>query len=70
MEEVAKLSLGKVVEASHMHVLLLVGDFSTLFCAERASQQTYRKYFVVIILIFLVLFLLLLLQVVDLKPSD
>lgn len=69
MEEVAKAFFRQAVEASHMHVLLLVGDFSTPLPAGRASQQIYSKYFVVIILNFSVLFILLLLQFVDLKPS-
>lgn len=64
MEEVAKAFFRQVVEASHIPVLLLVGDFSTLLSAEMVSQQIYPEYFVVIILSFSVLFLLLLLQVV------
>lgn len=55
------------MEASHMHMLLLEGEFSTLLSPGRASKQVYPKYCVTILRLS-VLFLLSLLQVVDLKP--
>lgn len=48
-EEVDKAFFRQVVEASYVQALFLMGDFSTLLCAGRASQQIYHKYCVVII---------------------